>query len=274
MVVQGIRPGFLVFREQVDVFAEHEQLPAAVVPAVVGAEHLVVLPHVGGVAEVGGGKVAAVFQAGGFHERGVHVHVHLVVEHEQVCLGVVGAVEALDYLSVLVTHGRAILENGYGVLGVVVQVAGAQRVVLLVFQLHQRAAELGHVLVHDILQGFAGEPCLVLDNAHVSHGIDDVGAHVPKGRVAEEVGLVVEKLGGAHHLAVVLAVLLQQLGALGTDEPHFAGIGRLGLQRQRRSCQGQQQRRNLMGEVFSHYFLLFQASRENSHSENSGSMTM
>ena len=40
--------------------AEHIEFILAVVPAVVGTEHLVVLPHVGSVTEIGGGKVAPI----------------------------------------------------------------------------------------------------------------------------------------------------------------------------------------------------------------------
>ena len=203
------------------VAAEEVQFLLPVVPAVVGAEHFVLLPHIRSKAEVGGGKVTPVLQAGGFHEGGVHIHVHLVVEHKQAGLGIIGAVQALYHLPVLVPHGCTVLEHGHGVLGVVVQVAGAQGVLLLVFQLHQVTAELGHVLVHHVLQGFTGKLGLVLDDTHVPHGVYDVGAHVPQGGVAKQIGIVMEELGRAHHFAEFLAVLFDELGALGADELHF-----------------------------------------------------
>ena len=221
VVVETVGPRFLRLGEHVHLPAEEVQLLLAVVPPVVGTEHLVVLPHVRPVAEVGGGKVAAVLQTGRLHEGGVHVHIHLVVEHEQMGLGVVGAVQTFDNLSVLVPHGGAVLENGHGVAGVVIQVTGAQDVVVLVLQLDQVAAETGHIFVYHILQGFTGEGGLVLDNTNVPRGVDDVGTHVPQGGIAKEVGVVVEEFGRSHYLTEVLAVLFDELGALGADELHF-----------------------------------------------------
>ena len=225
-----------------DFSAEEEKLRLAVVPAVVGAQHIIVLPHVGPEAEVGGGDVGAVLQARGFDERGVHVHVHLVVENEEVLLGIVGSEKALDHLSVLVPHGRTVLENRHGILGVVIQVAGAEGIVVAVLELHQVSAEAGHVFVHHILQRGAGELGAVLDDAHVAHRVDDVGVDVPQGRVAEEVSVVVEEFGRAQHLAEAFAVLVDNLGAAGADEEDFVVLGLLlGTKRQRRRS-GEQQR--------------------------------
>ena len=224
-IVEGVAPDFLVFREGMHLAAEEEQLAGAVVPAVVGAQHLLVLPHVRAVAKIGGGKVAAVFQAGSLDEGGVQVHVHLVVEHEEVGLGVIGSVEAFDNLAVLVPHGAAAGENGHGVLGVVVQVTGAEGVVVRVFQLHQVSAELGHVVVHHVLQGVGRQLGVLLDNLHMAGGVDNVGLDIPEGRVAEEIGVVVQEFGGAHHLAEALSVLLDELGALGAQEVNLLIVG-------------------------------------------------
>ena len=259
------------------VAAEEEELPAAVVPAVVGAEHFIVLPHVGGKAEVGGGKVAAVLQAGGFHKGGVQVHVHLVVEHEQVGFGVIGAVQALDDLSVFVPHGAAVLEDGHGVLCVVVQVARTEGIVVFVFQLHQGTPESGHVVVHYVLQGFAAQLRLVLDNAHMAHGVDDVGVDVPQGGIAQQVGVVVQEAGRPDDLAVALPVfVLNELGALGADQVHFPVVPLLflGLLRiqEGRCRQGRQQEADGMNKPAAHYLRAFHTSRVNSHSWKSGSM--
>ena len=200
-----------------DVLPEHVELLLAVVPAVVGAKHFVILPHVRSIAEPGCGKVTAVLQAGCLDERGVHVHVHLVIEHKQLCLGVIGAVKALNYLTVLVTHGAAVLENSHGVLGVVIQVFGAERVLILVYQLHKVSAETRKVLVHNILQGVAGKGGAVLDNAHVPHCVNDIGVNVPICGVAEEISIVMEELCRPRHLSVTFPVYFQQLGALGLN---------------------------------------------------------
>ena len=259
------------------VAAEEEEFPAAVVPAVVGAQHLIVLPHICGEAEVGGGKVAAVLQARGFHKGGIQVHVHLVVEHEQVGLGVVGAVDALDDLPVLVAHGAAVLEDGDGILGVVVQVAGAEGIVVFVFQLHQGAPEAGHVVVHHVLQGFTAQLRLVLNNAHVAHRVDNVGIDVPQGGVAQQVSIVVQETGGADHLTVALTLFhFNELGALGADQVHFPIVLLLLLLCIQRGNgrQGRQQAADGMKEPSAHYLRAFHTSRVNSHSWKSGSIMM
>ena len=201
-----------------DLSAEEEQLAVAVVPAVIGTEHFVVLPHVRSKAKIGGGKVAPVFQAGCFHKGGVQVHVHLVVEHKEAGLGVVRAVLALNYLAVLVTHGRSALEYGHGVLGVVIKVSRAEGVFVGVFQLDKVSAEAGHVVVHHILQRGAGKLCPVLDNTDMPYGVDYVGVDVPKGGVTEEICVVVEKLGRAYNLSETLAILFYKLCALRADK--------------------------------------------------------
>ena len=217
-VVERIGPGFLVLGQQVHVPPEEEQLLVPVVPAVIGGEHVVVLPHVGPVAEIGRIQVAAVFQAGGFHEGRVHVHVHLVVEHEQAGLGIIGTVQALDDLPVLVPHGRSVLENGDGILGVVVQIARAEGILVLVLELDESAAEFREVVIHDILQGFGGQPGPVLDDLHMAHGVDDVGRDVPQGRVAQEIGVVVQEPGWPHDFSETLSAPLDELSRPGADQ--------------------------------------------------------
>ena len=245
MVVQRVGPGFLVLREQVHVPPEEEQLVLAVIPAVVGGEHVVVLPHVRPVAEVRGVEVAAVLQAGSLHEGGVHVHVHLVIEDEQAGLRVVRAVQALDDLPVLVPHGRAVLEDGDGVLGVVVQVTGAQGVLVLVLQLDEAAAELREVVVHHVLQGAGAQAGAVLDDLDVADGVDDVRRHVPQGRVAQEIGVVVQEAGRARHLAEAFPVPFDELGGFRAHEGHQRVFLLLAPRRNGRHPQGQRRQEEI-----------------------------
>ena len=201
-----------------DVPSEEEQFLVTVVPPVVGGEHVVVLPHVRPVAEVCGVDVATVLQARCLHEGGVHIHVHLVVEDEQAGLRVIRTVQAFDNLPVLVAHGRAVLEDGDGVLGVVVQVAGAEGVFVLVFQLYESAAELREVVVHHVLQRAGTQPGAVLDDLDMADGVDDVRRHVPQGGIAQEVGVVVQETGGTCDFAETLPVLFNELGRPGTHQ--------------------------------------------------------
>ena len=156
---------------------------------------------------------------------------------------------------------------------------GAEGVAVGVFQLYQVSAELGHVVIYHILQGAGRELRVFLDDAYVSRGVDDIGLDVPEGRVAEEIGVVVQEFGGAHHLAEALPVLLDELGALGTQEIHFLLVplflGTGGISQSRR-CERQQQHGDepSMRALQYHCLRAFQTSRVNSHWENRGSITM
>ena len=278
VIEKRIGPALLLFVHYVDSLPEKEKIDVPLVVAVVGGQHAVVLPGVGAVAEIGRILIRAVHEARCLHEHRVGVHVDVVHEGEFLLLGLVGAVAAFDYLAVLVTHGSAALEDGDGVLGVVVEVAGAEDVLVLVLQLDHRPAELSHILVDDIVGRLAGEGRLVLDQLDVSVGLDDTGVGVPERGVAEEVGVVVEKTGGADDLPVMVAVLLQKLGRLSAyqrDEavrPVFLLAGSRHGRRQKR--QGQQQS---SAEGPHHQsFLNFSAhsGRSNWQSEYIGSMTI
>ena len=148
---------------------------------------------------------------------------------EDLGLGVVGAVVALDQLAVLVAHRAAVLEDGDGVLGVVVQVAGAQGVAVLVLELDHGAPELGQVIVDEVVQLLAGQHRLVLQDADVAEGLDDMDVHVPVGRVADQVRLVVEEARRSDDLPVVAALLLDQLRGLGAHQAHKAVRGLLAV---------------------------------------------
>ena len=229
LVIQGIGPGLVVLGQEVDVAVEEDQLLVAVIPAVVGGKHVVVLPGVGGIAEIGRVDVGVVFEAGGLDEEGVREHVHVVHELEGLGLGIIGTEAALDDLAVLVPHRGAVLEDGDAVLRIVVEVVGAEDVLILVLQLDNPAAELRKVLIDNIFQGRTAEFGPVLDDLDMPFGENDVGRHVPEGGIAEEVRVVVQETGGTYHLAVVLAVHFQQAGGLGADEGDKAVLPRLPL---------------------------------------------
>ena len=146
---------------------------------------------------------------------------------------------------------------------------------VFVFQLYQGAAELGHVVIHHILQRFAAELGAVLDDAHVADGVNYIGVDIPEGRVAEQVRVVVKETGRADDLAEILPVLLDELGAFGMDEDHFVILLLLlGADRQNGCREKRQPGQEDMTALPMHYFREFQISRENSHSLKMGSMTM
>ena len=247
---------------------EEEGLLQALVPAAVGGEHIVVLPEIYPLRETGPAGARFVVDAAAADEDGIREHIHVVAEFEQAALGIIGAVGALDDLPVLVFHRTAAGEEGQGIPGIVVEIVGAEGVVVLVLELHQRSAGLDEVVVDDVVHLVGGEYGPLLHDAHVAPGVDDAGIHVPEGGVADEVGVVVEE-GGVDGLAIVGPALLDEFERLGLDEAHQAvPLLRFVLGRQAGAEQQRKGRQN--------YFLTFSfhPSREKSQSPNMGSMMM
>ena len=247
---------------------EEEGLLQALVPSAVGRKHVVVLPEIYLLREHRAAISGFIVDAVAFDEDGVREHVHIVLELEESLLGIVGAVRTLDYLPVLVLHGRPAREECEGVLGIVVQEVGAEGVVVLVLQLHQCSARLDEVFVDDVVHLVGGEDGALLHHPHVAPGIDNPGIHVPEGRVADEVGVVVEE-GGVDGLAEIHPALLYEFKGFGLDEAHQTVLplslvlgGQAGAQKE---CDGK-----------DCYFLTFafHPSREKSQSPNMGSITM
>ena len=237
IIVKGIGPAFLVPRHHMDVAVEKEGLPLPVIPSVVGIKHVVVLPCAGLGAEGSPILIGVVFQPGGLDEDGVGVHVHLFGEGEQLDLRIIGACDALYHLAGLVPHGAPVEETGDAVPGVVIQETCSQRVPVLVLELDQGAAELGKVLVYDIIQAVALEDGTVLDDLDVPPGLDEFRVHVPHGRVAEKVGVVVEEPCRSGDLPVCNPTLVDQLVALGAQLLDYGVAGRVFLSGSRQGPQ-------------------------------------
>ena len=198
---------------------EEEGLHRAPVPSSVGGKHISVFPEIYRLLEDGHGLGGPIIQGFGLYEDGVREHVHLVAEAEKAGLGIVGAVDAFYHLPVLVAHGSAILEVGHRIAGIVVQIAGAEGILVLVHKLHHAPAELHQGLVDEVLQVVAGEDGFILNHLHVALGDDLAFLDIPLGRIAYKIGPVMKE-GGVHGLAVVACSLLYELDGLGLDEAH------------------------------------------------------
>ena len=245
-----------------------EGLLQTLVPSPVGREHIVILPEIYLLREYGAALPRLIVDKVALDEDGVGEHVHVVPELEEALLGVVGAVRTLDYLPVLILHGRPAREECEGVLGVVVQEVGAEGVVVLILQLHQRTASLNQVVVNDIVHLVGGEDGAFLHHPHVPPGIDHSRIHVPEGSVADEICIVVEE-GGVDGLTEIHPALLDKFEGFSLYETHQTVLllsfilGRqAGAQQQ---CDGE-----------GYYFLTFafHPSREKSQSPNKGSITI
>ena len=214
---QRIGPTFLGLVHHMDPLVEEEDLAQAVIPAAIGREHVVLLPGEGFVPERSHVVPGIIDQFGGFHEHRIREHVHPFGKGKQLGFGIVGSGLAFDNLPVLVPHGSAVAENCHGVTGVIIQIMRSQRVPVLVLQLNERAAELRQVFINQIIQFVAGKNGLVLDDLYIADGIDDLVVHVPKRRVAKQVGIVVQETRRSNDLSVTDPVNFQQLGALGAQ---------------------------------------------------------
>ena len=113
-------------------------------------------------AEGGDSASGIVDESGRLDEDRVGEHVDVVSKRKCLYLGVVGSGDALDDLAVLVLQGSAVLEDGNAVLGVIVEMAGPQHVVVLVRELDDRTAELSEILVYLVSQLVSGQDSLIL----------------------------------------------------------------------------------------------------------------
>ena len=183
----------------------------------------------------------------------------------------IGTLVALDYLAVGAAHGGAVAEDGKAVLGIVVENAGAEYVVLLVPEFDKRPAELGQVFVYVVIQLFAGEFGIALDHTDVAEEIDDLVVLAPEGSVALEVGAVVEE-NRVRGLAHQVLVNLHLLNIVGTEQAQK----RIALL----SCLGRDARQGHLkkapkGKNQSRFTIFFaHPLRLNSQSPNRGSMVM
>ena len=194
-----------------DFAPEEKDFTHSVVPALFGRKQALLVPGIDAPREFSQVGVAVVKQLRSLDKHGVREHIHVLREGEQLYLGFVLAVYALDNLPCVVAHCTAVHKNGHGILGVVVKVAGAEHISLLVFQLDEGSPELGKVFIYEICELVAGKAGVVLDYADVPDTVDNRRIHVPECSVAEEISVVVQKARRPRYLAVILAVAFNLL---------------------------------------------------------------
>ena len=110
------------------------------------------------------------------------------------------------------------LEDSEGVLCVIVQISGPERIMILVLQLNQCTSELCEVIIYDISKLLAGEYCLFLKDADISPCFDNPGLYIPEGCVTKEISVIVKKSRRSHHLSVAGTLDVHHLSRFGTDE--------------------------------------------------------
>ena len=218
--MKGVCPAFLSVRQAVDFIEEAEYFVLPVVGALAGGKHVGTAPDIDPVVEFGQALVAVIGQVLGLDEDRIRKHVDVAVKVENLGFGIVGPVPAFDQLAVFVAHRAPALEDGDGVFGVVIQIAGAQGVEIFVLQLDHGAPELGQVVVDVVVQFLAAEYGFVLKDADMAESLYDVDVHVPIGRVTDQIGLVVKESRRTDDFAVVAVILLDELCGLRTHQAH------------------------------------------------------
>ena len=268
VVIEAVAPGLLRLAQAVDPLPEEERVVAALVPAAARGEHIAVFPEIDVRAEIRLFGIGIVVEQRRPHEHGIREHIDVAGEGEETAGVGIGPLVALDDLPVGAHHRGAAAEDRETVLRIVVQHARAQDVVLPVAQLDHRSAELGQVLIDQVVQFPAGQHRFALKQLDVAEAVDDLVLHVPEGRVAGEIGAVVQE-SGFYGLARHLSIRLHLLEITGVEQA-YQGIrlpGR-GLGRQRQG--GEKQRRT--EDQSSFLTLRDHPCRENSQSPNRGSM--
>ncbi len=227
VIEETVGPGFLRSVLGMDHIREEKEILRSVKPASVRRQHTLVLPSIGKEAEFGEVGVRVIGQARRVHEDRIREHVDVVRKSELVDLAVVGSAAAFDDIALGALHGPAIPEYGDGILGVVVQISGPQHVAVLVLELDDVSPEFCQILVDVIFQAVPRQLSSFLKNLDMAYRIDFLRVHVPQSRVADEVGVVMEELGGAGDLSETFAVLVEKLHGFCADKTHEGILLRL-----------------------------------------------
>ncbi len=197
---------------------EKEHFPRAVIPAVAGRQHILVLPYIGGTSESSQINVRFVFERNGLDENRIGEHVHIISKDKRIYLRVIRAAHALYNLSVLVPHCASALKNSHGIRCVIVKMASPQRIVVLVRQFHHRTAELRKIVIYQISELVACQHRLILENADISPGINDFRIHIPQGSVTKKESAVMKKACRTDNFPVAHPVNVKHLRGLGAQQ--------------------------------------------------------
>ena len=202
-VVERVAPTLIVGVAHIDIGIEIDHAAVLGIPAVLAAEVDVTLPHLGLLAKVCLVFVGVVVQAVGLDEEAVGEHLHVVLEAADSGFAIVGAAVALYDFAFGGAHSSAKGEFCGTVFCIIVQITGAEGILVLVVNLHQVAAEAGQIVIGIIDHVVALEHGFFLHQLHVLVGLHLVETNVPDGRIAEHISAVVQESGGTLDLAVL-----------------------------------------------------------------------
>ena len=73
---------------------------------------------------------------------------------------------------------------------------------IFIRKLYDRAAELRKILFDQICKLVTGKDCLILDDAYLTPGLNNLGIYVPKGCITQEICIVMEETCRSDNLSV------------------------------------------------------------------------
>ena len=154
-----------------------------------------------------------------------------------------------------------------------------QSIVVLVGKLYQTSPELSEILIDKIGKLVARKHRLILQDAHITPCIYDLGLDIPQCRIANEICAVVEESGRTDHLPVPRPLDVHHLGGLRAHEPYKTVLLVLLLCKDRKA---HHQGKKYIGKSLDHRHLSYSAlrnfsyhaSRSKTQSSNIGSSTI
>ena len=107
-----------------DIIVEKEYLLLPVVPSAVRGKHIILLPCIRTVTECSKIPIGLILKQICLDKDRVRKHIDMIPESETLRLGIICSVLTLDYLAILIPHRASMLEDGKGVLRIIIQMSG------------------------------------------------------------------------------------------------------------------------------------------------------
>ena len=203
-----------------DIQAEKENLLVAVIPSGIGRQHVVLAPGIGTETErcLVPGRI--IYEIRRLHEHGIREHIDIVGKCERLRLRIVSTCATFDYLTFGILHGTAVEKYRDTVTRIVVKEFRTENIMVLVLQLHQRAAELGQVTVHIIGKLVTGQNRLILKDFHIADSENFIGPHIPERGIANEKSVIVQETRRPRNFTVIHPVLFYQFHGLRAQQAY------------------------------------------------------
>ena len=89
--------------------------------------------------------------------------------------------------------------------------SGPQRIMILISQLDHRTSELSEVFIYKVSQLVTCQHGLLLEDAHITPGIDYVGLNIPISRITQKIGVIMKETCRTDYLSVACSLDIHHL---------------------------------------------------------------